>query len=99
MNSAVIKRPVVTEKTIALANQANVYTFEVAKTADKNAVRAAIEQLYGVTVLAVNHVTRPKRTKRTGRKRLSTAAAKTKKALIKLKNGETIGVFDTGGQA
>ncbi|HCR80922.1 MAG: 50S ribosomal protein L23 [Candidatus Pacebacteria bacterium GW2011_GWB1_47_8] len=97
MNHKIIRKPVVTEKTIARANSDNVYTFEVSRTADKNAIKAAIEETYGVTVLAVNNVMRPKTLKRTGQKRLTSLTPKTKKALIKLKNGETIALFDVGG--
>jgi large subunit ribosomal protein L23 len=97
MNNRVIRKPIVTEKTIARANRDNVYTFEVNRTADKNAIKAAIEQTYSVTVLAVNNVMRPKSLRRTGKKRLTTMLPKTKKALIKLKKGETINLFDLGG--
>jgi len=97
MNNRVIRKPIVTEKTIARANRDNVYTFEVNRTADKNAIKAAIEQTYSVTVLAVNNVMRPKSLRRTGQKRLTTMLPKTKKALIKLKAGETINLFDLGG--
>ena|SRR3990167_3559530 len=97
MNNRVIRKPIVTEKTIARANRDNVYTFEVNRIADKNAIKAAIEQTYSVTVLAVNNVMRPKSLRRTGQKRLTTMLPKTKKALIKLKAGETINLFDLGG--
>jgi large subunit ribosomal protein L23 len=94
----VLRRPIVTEKTLARANSENVYTFEVNRTADKNSIKAAIEALYGVTVLAVNDVMRPRQARRTGQKRKTTISAKTKKALVALKQGETIGVFDIGGE-
>jgi large subunit ribosomal protein L23 len=97
MNSKVIRQPVVTEKTIAQANADNVYTFEVSRTADKNAIKAAIEKIYGVTVIAVNNVMRAKSTRRTGKKRQTTSTPKTKKSLIRLKAGETIDLFDVGG--
>lgn len=97
MNSTVIKRPIVTEKTVARANRDNVYTFEVNRTADKNAIKAAIEGTYGVKVTAVNNVMKAKEKKRTGKKRLVMTVAKTKKALIQLQSGQTIDLFDLGG--
>lgn len=97
MSSLILRRPLVTEKTMKLANTANVYTFEVKRTADKNSIKAAVETLYGVTVLAVNDIMRPKNVRRTGKKRQTVVLPKTKKALVKLKNGETIAVFDIGG--
>lgn len=96
--STVIRKPVVTEKTLLQANTQNVFTFEVARTATKNAIKAAVEALYGVTVLTVNDTIRPKKAKRTGKKRLTVLSAKTKKALVKLKAGDTISVFDIGGE-
>lgn len=98
LNPHIIRQPVITEKTLRQANQENVYTFEVTRTADKNMIKAAIEKMYGVDVLAVNVVMRPKKAKRTGRKRLTTVIAKTKKALVKLAKDQTIEVFDLGGQ-
>lgn len=98
MSSSTIRKPIVTEKTIKRANLENVYTFEVNRTADKNSIKAAIEMMYGVTVLAVNDTMRPKRVRRTGPKRLISVSAKTKKALVKLKKGETITIFDVGGE-
>lgn len=97
MSNHIIRRPVVTEKTIARANQDNVYTFEVYRNADKNAIKAAVEEVYGVTVLAVNNVMKARFVKRTGRRRLPATVARTKKALVQLKNGETIKLFDVGG--
>lgn len=98
MSTGTIRKPIVTEKTIKRANLENVYTFEVKRTADKNSIKAAIEAMYGVTVLAVNDTMRPKMIRRTGPKRLTAVSAKTKKALVKLKNGETISLFDIGGE-
>lgn len=98
MNPYIIRRPVVTEKTLQRANLENVYTFEVQRTADKNMIKAAVEKMYGVEVVTVNIVMRPKKAQRTGRKRLATFSAKTKKALVKLTKGQTIAVFDVGGQ-
>ncbi|MBT4123920.1 MAG: 50S ribosomal protein L23 [Candidatus Pacebacteria bacterium] len=97
MNPYIIRKPVITEKTLQRANVENIYTFEVARTADKNKIKAAIQEMYEVKVVNVNTVMRPKKVKRTGQKRLKTFAAKTKKALVKLKPGQSISVFDVGG--
>lgn len=99
MNPYIIRQPVITERTLQRASQENVYTFEVQRTADKHTVKAAIEVMYGVTVVSVNIVMRPKKVRRTGSKRLTTLSAKTKKALVKLAEGQTIELFDTGGQS
>lgn len=99
MNPYIIRRPVITEKTLQRANQENIYTFEVDRVADKNKIKAAIERLYDVKVININTIMRPKKIKNTGKKRLKTFSAKTKKALVKLKDGQSIDVFDVGGEA
>jgi len=45
MNQFVIRKPVITEKTLQRANLENIYTFEVARTADKNKIKAAVEEM------------------------------------------------------
>ena len=52
----VIRAPRVSEKTTRLQEVSNQYVFEVAKTATKSDVKAAVEQVFGVKVEAVNVV-------------------------------------------
>ncbi len=100
MNTFVIKQPVITEKTLWLASSANTYTFEVARTASKTQVQQAIEHLYKVEVTSVNTVLGHRSQKATGRKRIKRVQNSTKKALVTLKAGQNIALFDiTGGQA
>jgi large subunit ribosomal protein L23 len=61
MSLQIIRRAVITEKALQRANSENVYTFEVAKSADKTKIKAAIEAIFKVDVLAVNVVMRPKK--------------------------------------
>ncbi|MAV55436.1 MAG: 50S ribosomal protein L23 [Phycisphaerae bacterium] len=49
----VIRRPLVTEKATKTIESQNAYVFEVDKKADKPAIKAAIEAIYGVRVLRV----------------------------------------------
>jgi len=99
MKPYLIKRPVVTEKTLQLAAKENKYTFEVATGATKNQIVVAVEELFGVNVEMVNTVKSQYSTKRTGRKRLTTTVAPVKKAIVKLKAGQKIELFDFEGQA
>ena len=52
--------PVVTEKTITLAEKNNVITFIVDKRATKQDIKKAIEDFLGVNVLKVNTLITPK---------------------------------------
>lgn len=97
MDTSIIKQPVITEKSLLLANKSNIYTFEVIKEASKPQVAAAIKALFNVVVLSVHTVRRPKVVKATGKRRLKTVGAITKKALVTLKKGQTIDLFDIGG--
>ena len=99
MNPHLIKRPVITEKSVLLANLENSYTFEVERNAHKDQIGAAIAEMYGVTVQSVRTVMRQAKSTRTGRKRLRAVQPRTKKAIVTLKQGETINLFDRGGEA
>ena len=62
----VIKRPVVTEKTTRLM-QENKYCFIVDRRANKTQIRQAVEEIFGVKVLAVNTMNMVGKLKRLGR--------------------------------
>jgi large subunit ribosomal protein L23 len=83
----VIVSPVVTEKATRL-NEFSQVTFRVALDATKPEIRAAVEQLFGVKVEAVNTVVIKGKTKRfrgrEGRR------SDWKKAVVRLQAGETI---------
>ena len=49
----IIIRPIITEKTMA-GNAMKMYTFEVAKNANKIEIKKAVEELFGVKVAKVN---------------------------------------------
>ena len=83
----IIIAPVVTEKS-AQAAQKNVYTFKVAKDANKIEIKKAIEAAFNVKVLDVKTLITKAKDKRVGK-----YAGKTKtykKAIITLKAGESI---------
>ena len=99
MNAFVIKRPVITEKSLQQANEKNIYLFEVNRQATKHQIRAAVEMAFKVRVIDVNTVMSQSKLKATGRKRIKTATAKSKKALVKLAAGNKINVFDLTGSS
>ncbi|WP_293816750.1 50S ribosomal protein L23 [uncultured Parolsenella sp.] len=92
MNSAyeVIIRPIVSERSFDLMNE-NKYTFEVAKNAPKEEIRAAIQKLFGVRVLKVNTINVKPKQKRV---RYQVGMTRSwKKAIVTLAPGDTIEVF------
>jgi large subunit ribosomal protein L23 len=83
----IIIAPVITEKS-AIQAEGNVYTFKVASSANKIAIKKAIEEAYGVKVVNVNTLNTKAKKKRVGR---YTGKTKTyKKAFITLADGDKI---------
>ena len=85
----VIRRPVITEKA-TMASEANAVVFEVAIGAAKPQIKAAVEELFGVKVKAVNTaITKGKRKRFRG---IQGRRADVKKAYVTLEEGNTIDV-------
>jgi large subunit ribosomal protein L23 len=86
----VIIRPVVSEKSYALATVGK-YTFRVHPDAHKTQIKQAIQELFGVTVLEVRTASVPSKPKRRGY-----TAGRTrqwKKAVVQVREGESIPIF------
>ncbi len=94
MNAYTIVKPIITEKSLSLANKKNTYTFQVSRSANKHQISEAIEELFPVKVVRVRTVTNQPEVKKTGKRRLLTSAGKVKKALVTLKPGDEINLFD-----
>ena len=87
----IIIKPVVTEKSVDLM-QENKYCFKVAKDANKIEIKNAIEEIFKVTVVNVNTVNVNGKMKRMGRTQGMTASWK--KAVVTLREGDSIEVFE-----
>ncbi len=83
----IIIAPVITEKS-AIQKENNVYTFKVAKDANKIQIKKAIEEAFGVKVTKVNTLNTKSKSKRVGRYTGKTQAYK--KAFVTLKDGDSI---------
>ena len=88
--SQVIIRPVVSEKSYVLA-EAGKYTFRVADKAHKTQIRQAIEQLFDVKVLEVRTASVKSKPKRRGH--TSGRTRSWKKAVVQVREGDTIPIF------
>lgn len=64
--SEIIKRPLITEKSMQLVETLNQYTFEVDKRANKVQIKKAIQELFNVTVTSVNVINTARKAKRVG---------------------------------
>ncbi len=91
---SVLIRPVVSEKTYALMDQ-NVYVFVVDKSATKIDVRNAVEQAFNVTVTNVNTLNRKGKSMRNRRTGVTGFRPDTKRAIVTLKDGDSINLFES----
>ena len=87
-----IIRPVMTEKSSAAYQERREYTFEVDPNATKPAIRSAIESLFGVHVTGVWTSNVRGKTRRVGRS--IGRRPDWKKAIVTLREGDTIEVFE-----
>ena len=86
----VIIKPIVSEKSYALATVGK-YTFRVHPDAHKTQIKQAIEELFGVGVLAVRTSSVPSKPKRRGYTSGRTRAWK--KAIVQVREGDSIPIF------
>ncbi len=88
----VLRQGILTEKSVQLQGQ-NKYTFKVALEANKIEVRRAVETLFNVKVVSVNIMRMPGKTKmvrRRGAAPRPLPAREWKKAIVTLREGQTI---------
>ena len=88
----VLKKPVLTEKSLALQTEENKYTFDVDLDANKTEVKIAVEKMFDVKVESVNIMNVAPKTKRMGKYVGKTN--KRRKAIVKLAEGNSINYFD-----
>jgi large subunit ribosomal protein L23 len=89
---SLIVGPVVTEKSSAAYATRKEYAFRVHIEATKPQIKAALETLFKVTVTAVRTITTPAKTRAYGRYHGRRPAWK--KAIVTLKEGDSIEVFE-----
>ena len=87
-----IVRPIVTEQSSVAYQERGEYTFRVASDATKTTIRAAIEQLFGVKVTGVWTSNQRGKARRVGQQ--LGRRPHWKKAVVKLRDGDTIDIFE-----
>jgi large subunit ribosomal protein L23 len=88
----IILEPVVTEKMARAQETRNEVAFKVAKDANKIEIRRAVEELFNVKVRNVRTVSMHGKLKRLGR--FEGKRASWKKAIVTLRQGDTIEFFE-----
>jgi large subunit ribosomal protein L23 len=89
-SSQVIIRPVVSEKSYVLS-AANRYTFRVHPDAHKTQIRQAVQELFDVRVVEVRTLSVKSKPKRRGT--ISGRTRTWKKAIVQLREGDSIPIF------
>jgi large subunit ribosomal protein L23 len=89
----VLKRPVVTEKTMIATEEANKVCFEVDLRANKLLVKQAVEKAFKVSVVEINMLVMPAKTSKRG-STVRIRLPKWKKAIVTLAPGDRIQLFE-----
>ncbi|MBC7616946.1 MAG: 50S ribosomal protein L23 [Pedobacter sp.] len=91
----ILQKPILTEKASALTEKSNRFTFRVDHRANKLQIKAAIEKMYGVSIVALNTMIVDGKAKSRNTKGglVSGRSPKYKKAIVTLKDGETIDYY------
>ena len=87
-----VVRPLITEKSSAAYQNRKEYAFEVHPEANKYQIRRELERQFGVHVTAVR--TMQMRRQEVTRGRISGTTARWKKAIVTLKEGESLPIFE-----
>ena len=88
----VLKKPVLTEKSLALQSEENKYTFDVDLNANKTEIKIAFETLFNVKFKKVNFMNVKAKAKRMGRYEGKTN--RRRKAIVTLAEGDSINYFE-----
>lgn len=93
--SQVVIKPVITEKTNALSEKLNSYTFAVERSANKLQIKSEVEKLYGVSVESVNTSVVPRKNKTRFTKTGINKGTKGgyKKAIVTVADGDEIDFY------
>jgi large subunit ribosomal protein L23 len=91
----ILKKPILTEKASALTEKLNRFSFKVDHRANKLQIKSAIEQMYGVSIIAINTmvVSGKSKNRQTKAGLVSGRTPKYKKAIVTMKEGETIDFY------
>ena len=88
----IVKRAMISEKGSLLLEKANTYVFEVAPDSNKVEIKKAVESIFNVNVLSVNTLNMYGKSKRLGV--YFGRRSHWKKAIVKLKEGQSIELFE-----
>ena len=89
---AIIKKPIITERSTYLKDRDNKIVFEVNKNANKRDIKKAVERIFKVSVISVNTINMKGKVKRFGK--VFGKRPDWKKAIVTLKEGDKIELLE-----
>ena len=93
---SVISSPLITEKSMIDAGNGK-FTFRVLKSANKTEIKKEVEKRFSVNVTHVSTSILKGKSSRVGARRIEKAQSDSKKAVVTVKKGQKIGMFELGG--
>jgi large subunit ribosomal protein L23 len=96
----ILLRPILSEKAVMISEKQGVYTFEVAKDANKHQIKKAVQDAYGVNVESVNTINciGKVKTRNTKKGPVSGRKSNYKKAIVKLTAGEVLDIYNVDAE-
>lgn len=91
-----IIQPVITEKSMTRAQDGK-FTFIVDRSAKKEDIKRVVEKMFGVHVVSISTSLIKGKSTRTGMKRTEIKKQPSKKAVVIVKKGEKISLFEAQG--
>lgn len=94
----IIIKPIITEKSMNEAGKGK-FTFMVQKQANKKMIKNKVEEKFKVNVVSVSSSITKGKKKKVGTRRVEVSQPSFKKAVVKLKPGQKIDLFEAGGKS
>lgn len=94
----VIIKPLITEGSMKHVASGK-YSFMVARDADKIVIKQTVNKLFNVHVVSIATSLVKGKTQKVGKRRTEKTMSAWKKAVVTVKKGEKIGIFEPGGEA
>jgi large subunit ribosomal protein L23 len=91
----IIISPLISEKSMDDAAKTK-FTFRVNNGASKTQIKKAVETKFKVNVIGIKTLNMKGKTKRFGQRRIETKTSGFKKAIVMLKSGQKIDLFEAG---
>lgn len=89
--------PLITEKSMKDAESGK-FSFRVNKASNKNEIKKEAEKRFNVNITHISTNILKGKKKRSGTRRAEKEVSNTKKAIVTVKKGQKIGLFELGGE-